>query len=287
VAAINGVGTGPDSASSNAVTPIAPFAVGVVGTDGGLWVLHSGSPFFSSEGGGLLAAPAVISIPQASGPGLPLYLATGTDHDVYVRNDSHGWQRLTTSAFSCLDNPAGAVIGGTLYVACQGSDHTLWHAETAAPSGSNLPTVNRTAWQSLGGVLTAGPAVASVSGTPTYAVVGSDQSIYMRTLTTPYARQDGWKCTNHPALASFGTTAYFGCHGTDNALWYSTNPGGGWSAAISLGGALIDGPGIAATSSGPLFFVEGTDNALYQRSVTSGWTKAGGILQFGAGAAGL
>jgi Pro-kumamolisin, activation domain/Fibronectin type III domain/PQQ-like domain len=286
VAAINSVGIGPESAPSNAVTPLARYVAGVVGTDSGLWTLASGAAGFSSGGGGLLGAPAVVSIPQSSGAGLPIYIGTGTDHDLYVRSDTKGWQHLTTSPAFCIDNPAGVVIGSTLYVACQGSDHALWHAETAAPSGTNLPTIS-TGWQSLGGVLTVGPAVASVAGTPTYLVVGAANQVYSRTLAVGYTALVGWQCNGHPALATSGTTSYFGCHGTDGALWYATNTGSGWGPAQSLGGVLIDGPGIAAAGSGPIFFVEGTDHALYHRSLSAGWTKDGGGLQFGAAAAAL
>jgi Fibronectin type III domain len=287
VAAINSVGIGPESAASNAVTPRAPYVAGVVGSDSGLWTLANGASSFTADGGGLLGAPAVVSIPQTSGAGLPMYLGTGTDHDVYVRNDTRGWQRLTTSPFFCIDNPAGVVIGSTLYVACQGSDHALWHAESAAPTGTNLPSVARTAWQPLGGVVIAGPSVAAVGGTPTYVVVGTGNQIYQRTLTTGYSSISSWRCTGHPALASNGGTTYFACHGMDGALYYATNTGGGWNPVQSLGGGLIDGVGIAAAASGPIFFAEGTDHALYQRGITGGWTRDGGQLQYGAAAAAL
>jgi hypothetical protein len=285
VAAINAVGPGPDSAASNAVMPRAPYVAGVVGTDGGLWTLANGASGFTSDGGGLLGAPAVVSIPQTSGPGVPLYLGTGTDHDLYVRNDTRGWQRLTTSPFSCIDNPAGVVIGSTLYLACQGSNNGLWHAEVAAPTGTNLPSVAFSAWQPLGGVLIAGPSVAAVAGTPTYVVVGTGNQIYQRTLTTSYAAISSWRCTGHPALASSGGTTYFACHGMDGALYYATNTGSGWNAVQSLGGGLIDGPGIAAAAPGPIFFAEGTDHALYHRSISGPWIRDGGGLQFGAAAA--
>jgi hypothetical protein len=288
VAAINAVGMGPDSASSNAFTPMVAYVVGVVGTDGGLWTLTNGSSTFTSLGGGLLGAPAVISIPQPSGHGIPLYIATGTDHNLYVRNDTKGWQPLTNSAIYCKDNPAGIVNGGTLTLACTGSDNALYDAETPVPAGTNLPSISASAWHSLGGASLYGPAVGVVGGVVTFGVVGTDQAAYFRTLTTPYVKQDGWACTGHLALASVSTTAYFACHGySDNALYYSTNTGGGWGAPVSLGGVLIGGPGIAATSAGPTIFVEGSDGALYQRSPTTGFTRVGGKLQFGAAATGL
>jgi hypothetical protein len=265
----------------------APYVAGAVGTDNGLWVLHSGSPNFTGDGGVLLGAPAVVAIPQTTGPALPVYIATGSDHSLYVRSDTLGWQSLSGGSVNCIDNPAGVVIAGTLYVACEGGDHALWHAETAAPTGTNLPTVSAGNWHSLGGVLIAGPAVGNVAGTPTYLVVGTDQHIYSRSLATGFTRFSWAACIGHPALAAFGSTSYFACHGTDNALWYATNTGSGWSAALSLGGAITDGVGIAATASGPIFFAEGTGGVVYQRSLNSGWTSDGGQVSFGVGASSL
>ena len=263
-----------------------PVVAGAAGTDGALYVLRSWSAGWVSLGGGLLGAPAVVSIPQVSGPGAALYVVTGTDHNLYVRNDANGWQALTTSPLYCIDSPAGVVISGTLYVACQGADHALWQAQAPAPSGTSLPVLSASAWNTLGGTLAAGPAIASVSGTPTYFVLGTDQHIWVRTLTTGYG-QSPWTCVGHPAAASFGSTSYFACHGTDNALWYASNTGSGWNAAQSLGGALTDGVGIAVTSSGPVFFVEGTDGEVWQRSGTTGWANDGGHVTYGAGGTAL
>ena len=55
---------------------------------------------------------------------------------------------------------------------------------------------------------------------------------------------------------------------------------------------MIDGPGVAATSKGPVFFVEGTDAALWRNFLPNGgslkgWFPEGGVLRQGAGAAGL
>ncbi|HEV2029129.1 MAG TPA: carboxypeptidase regulatory-like domain-containing protein [Candidatus Dormibacteraeota bacterium] len=264
-----------------------PWVAGAVGAGNGLFVLHSGSASFTGDGGSLIGAPAVVAIPQTSGPASPIYIATGSDHALYVRSDTKGWQSLSGGSIYCLDNPAGAVIAGTLYVACEGGDHALWHAETQAPTGTNLPTLNISSWQSLGGAMIAGPAVGSVGGTPTYLVVGTDQHIYSRTLSTNFTRFSWAACIGHPALASFGSTSYFACHGTDDALWYATNTGSGWSASQSLGGTLVDGVGLAATSIGPVFFVEGVGGAVYHRSISTGWISDGGQVTLGVGACAL
>jgi hypothetical protein len=271
-------------ASATTATPLN-YVAGTVGTDNGLWVLHAGSSW-TSLGGVLIGAPAVVAIPQSSGPAVPLYIATGSDHGLWVRNDSHGWQSFGGAPIYCIDNPGAAVIAGTLYVACQGQDHALWHAETPAPSGTNLPSLDPKGWQSLGGILAAGPTVASVAGKPTYFVTGTDQHIYSRDLSSGFVGYS-WTCTGHPAVATYGSTSYFACHGTDNALWYATNSGSGWSPAQGLGGVLTDGVGLAATSTGPIFFVEGTDQHVWQRTITSGWTSDGGQIILGVEATAL
>jgi hypothetical protein len=108
----------------------------------------------------------------------------------------------------------------------------------------------------------------------------------MRNLATGF-QGFSWSCIGHPAMATFGTTTYFACHGTDGALWYSTNSGSGWTSSQSLGGQLVDGVGVAATAAGPVFFGEGTDGAVYHRSLTSGWTLDGGQAKMGVGACAL
>jgi hypothetical protein len=260
------------------------FISGAVGTDNALWILRVGS--FTSLGGGLAGAPAIVAIPQATGLPLPTDIGTGNDHDLWVRNDAIGWQRLTDNPVACLDNPAGAVVGNTLYVACQGIDHALWHAQTSAPVGTSLPMLSHSSWESLGGDLIAGPAIAAVSGSATYFVLGSDHRVWIRSRTTPFT-PNNWTCQGHPSAASFGSVSYFACQGMDGALWYSTNTGGGWSVATSLGGSLTDGVAVAATEQGPMFFAEGNDGQLWHRSITGKWSPDGGQIQYGASAVAL
>jgi hypothetical protein len=88
-------------------------------------------------------------------------------------------------------------------------------------------------------------------------------------------------------LGTFNSTTYFACHGGDGALWYAMNTGSGWSSPQSLGGVLIDGVGLAATSSGPVFFVEGGDHAVWHRTISSGWVSDGGQAQLGVAASAL
>jgi hypothetical protein len=138
----------------------------------------------------------------------PMYIVTRPDHNLWVRNDATGWQPLTTSPVSCLDHPARVIIGGTLYVACEGLDHALWHAEASAPTGSTTGTFTSARWSPATQHMTDGSAA------------GIRHS--------------------HPSASN-----YFACLGNDGALWESHNfrgGSGGWTSPHSLGGNLIDGP---------------------------------------------
>jgi hypothetical protein len=102
----------------------------------------------------------------------------------------------------------------------------------------------------------------------------------------------GFACSGHPALAANpgSTAAYFACRAPDATLFQAQNDGstsgGAWFGAGSLGGILIDGPGLAVTYQGPTFYVEGADHAVWEHPV-SGWASDGGYVNFGAGAAAL
>jgi hypothetical protein len=262
------------------------YLVGAVGTDAGLWVEPNDSRSWISKGGVLLGSPAIVSLRQATGASSPLYIVTGSDHNLYVRNDGAGWQPLTDRAVYCIDNPAALAAGTTLYVACQGSDHGLWHAEATIPSGPSLPLFTFQAWQSLGGILGSGPAIATISGQVTYFVVGTDQHIWIRTGSTGFS-QYGWQCIGHPSVATSDSTAHFACHGLDDTLVYSSNTGSGWTPLQSLGGFLIDGTAVVETSSGPVFFAEGSNGTVWHRSISSGWVGDGGQVSYGVAASTL
>ena len=255
------------------------YTVAVEGSDQSLYVDHgsytnqdSGYTFL---GGVLIAAPAVVALPDGS----DLYIANSTDHHLWERTDSTGWQPLAGGY--CVDNPAATVSGNTLIVSCTGGDHGIYYATAAIPTGG-LPFIG--SWTPYGGASPFGPALALVNGTPTVFAVGMDNRLYWRTAGqnwTPFANT--W-CTGHPAAATSGTISYVACHGGDHALWYAYNAGSGWSGFQSLGGGLSDGPAIAGTSSGPMFFAEGSDTAVYKRTLTTGWQYIGGGVLHGVAA---
>jgi hypothetical protein len=295
-----------------------PNEVGVVGTDSALWRLQDTPPPtpsttpFTTLGGGLIAAPAVISVPDLSGtqPGVPMYVGTGTDHGLWVRNQTQAWRPLASSGTFCIDNPAGVVVqskpsGSLIFtVGCQGSDHALWFAQEPILTGQ-LPDQSLV-FHSLGGALVAGPAVAAINplGTATvndeltFFVDGTDGHVWTRTLSSGGWSQMPWACIGHPAASTVVFSApppateasLFACQGTDRQLWIAINfgPPGAWGPAFPAGGVLVDGPGAAADPASPAVYVEGTDGAVWRwDGVTSAFTSLGGHVLHGVGAAAL
>ena len=291
-------GSGKVTSIAMNITPPTQLA-GTVGANNGLWVLDGSNGGFSPGGGQLSAAPAVVGVRPTSGTATPVYIGTGIDHNLWESDGSGGpWVPLTTTPVYCIDNPAAVSAGvrgsGTITVACQGGDHALWAAQAALPA-SGLPHMGGAAWHSLGGRLLAGPAVTQRPGLsgPSYEVVGTDQQVWELNPGANQFAPRGWYCNGHPAAATnpAGSTAYFACQGTDRQLWFSTDAGSNWQTARAAGGVLVDGPGIAATPGGAVFYAEGQDGALWHLALNGStpgtFQLDGGVIHAGAGAAGL
>ena len=230
-------------------------------------------PGFFGEGGTINAAPAVAAVPTpgASTPVSPLFIATGSNGELWMWSVTAGWQPVGPSLAFCLGSPAAVVNGSTLTIACEGLNKQLYYSTTTLPA-SGLPSFTGP-WTSLGGILSAGPAVAPVGGVMTFFAEGTNGQVFTRTTSTGYTATP-WFCIGHLAAATDTSTEVttFACQGGDHSLWTATSSGTGWSAARSLGGQLIDGPGIAAASGVTEFFVEGLDQTIWQ------WTPAGGWM---------
>jgi hypothetical protein len=259
---------------------------------------------FVSYGGILTAAPAVVSVPVGGvTPGIPLYIVTGTDHALWVRNQLHGWQRLIPAYTYCIDNPAGVVtreanMQFVLTVACQGSDHALWLRQKVVTAGT-LPVMEPL--QPLGGVLVSGPAVARIGGEMTFFGDGTDGRVWSITFNSNWSSPQPWRCKGHPAVAAAVTSgpapspvAVFACHGTDDAVWISewSALSGNWTPAFSLGGVAVDGVGVAVRPESATVYVQGSDSRPWEKTVTypntqSGWSTPGGVVRFGTGAAAM
>lgn len=295
ISASNSIGTATQAFT---LTVEQPTAIGVEGTDGQLWAQ---APQFGLGwhplGGQITAPPAVAAIPGSSATTLaaPLFIAAGSDNTLWMRSVTAGWQKVGPETASCLGSPAAVVTGTlpggpfTLTIACRGLDNALWENSATIPA-SGLPTVTAR-WTSLGGVLSAGPAVALIGGTMRFFVRGTNGRIFTRTLNSGYSAMP-WYCIGAPAAASLAPSvnSLFACQGTDHALWEAGTSGSGgqsdWNDAVSLGGSLIGGPAIADTS-GPYLLAEGTNHAVFERTELSAWISLGGSVIGGVGAAAL
>ncbi|MBO0886923.1 MAG: hypothetical protein J2O38_05955, partial [Acidimicrobiales bacterium] len=268
-----------------------PVVVAAVGTDGAMWVQAPLlTPGWSSLGGQLTAAPAVAAVPQANGPASPLFIATGTDHALWVRSLSRGWTELAPDVFTfCIDSP-GAVVAGSraglqLTVACQGGDHHLYAATVPVSLDGSLPSV--AAWTNLGGALGAGPAVASVGGESVYLVTASfnNGQVWARSDTTDWQPTDFF-CIGHPALAvsPIGRTTWFACQGTDRQLW-----AGPLDNVIPRGGAIAPGPGLGLIPGTDFMFAEarfGARSVWYLTPGAPDWLSLGGSVSESSGGVG-
>jgi hypothetical protein len=271
--------------ASGQSSPEYPYAVGAVGTNGAMWVqtpqLGAG---WHSLGGQLIAAPALAAFQSGGSVDSPLFVANGTDHDLWIRNLTSNWQAVTSASTYCVDSPAAYLTGtAQLTVACEGSDHALWTA-TVGLTSNGLPNGSFSGWTSLGGDLAAGPAIASGSSLTYFAVNPSSQVFYNE--------GSGWQATSwycnpddHLAAgdAQAGEVLVLGCN-ADGEMWASE-----WYSPMSRGGAIISGPGVAVDETGVLFcLAEGTDGAVWVKQPPSGtWTSLGGQVVGGVAAVGL
>jgi uncharacterized protein YkwD len=157
-----------------------------------------------------------------------------------------------------------------------GTDNQLW-----ARQGTG-------AYQPLGGVLMAAPAVVRASVVPggvLYVGTGADHDLWIRSTQLGWQRLNAGGpvyCIDNPAVTIIGSTLHASCQGGDRQLWYATGnvvsgglPSvGGWQP---LGGVLASGPGTGQLpgAGGPTFLVEGTDGAVWSRDQGSGWRSTG------------
>lgn len=156
------------------------------------------------------------------------------------------------------------------------------------PAESALVWPVDNSWESLGGILTSGPAVASWGkGRLDVFVRATDNSLYH--LFWNGSHWSAWQglggsITSDPAAVSWGDNRVdVFARGTDNSLQHIYWNGKHWSAWESLGGTLTSGPAAASRGHNRLdVFVRATDNSLYQKlwdgSHWSNWQALGGQL---------
>lgn len=163
-----------------------------------------------------------------------------------------------------------------------------WSEDSATVPASGLPKFT-TGWASLGGILTAGPAVAPVNGTLTFFAPSTGGRVYTRTPAAGY-KATPWVCIGNPAAATSASgAATFACEGSDHALWESVSTSSGWPGTHSISGygnSIVGSPALAGPSDGTVSFVEYTDRSAWEYvSPVFGWVGLGGTITGGIGAA--
>jgi len=159
------------------------------GADGALWFRMQGSGGWSawqSFGGRLLAGTGPAAVNTQAG-GL-VVAVTGTDHHVWLFGPM-GMQVYGFLNFGGVTNgtPGITNLPGTaqVIVFARGTDNAMWYKESILPIG------NPGGWASLGGVLTTGPAAATMPGGKMYVfVLGVDNLPYVWSGMTPSS--GGW-----------------------------------------------------------------------------------------------
>lgn len=216
-------------------------------------------------GGYLVDEPAVV---HDSRDGSNYYLGRGSNDNVYYRSDSQGFVPLSP-AVACIE-PAAALSGSTLAIACKGRNGSLYSIKTTL-SGGRL-TVDSVS--NYGGALQYGPAVAA-TGDPTdpfdYAVVGTNNKLYFRSDATGYDNS-GYTCTDSPAIAENANGGLAACADDKKELFYfgafgpsPTDP----TAFGSAGGQVVGRPGIALHRDNSAdVYVLGTNGSVYRTTVT-------------------
>jgi hypothetical protein len=140
-------------------------------------------------------------------------------------------------------------------------------------------------WESLGGVITAGPGVSSWAGDRLDTFVkGTDNAVYHKWLSGGWSAWEslGGVVDGSPAAVSWasGRIDLF-ARGMDNALFHKWFDGS-WHGWESLGGTITSGPAVCSWAPGRLdVFAKGTDNAVWHKWFDGswhGWESLGGVI---------
>jgi hypothetical protein len=155
-----------------------------------------------------------------------------------------------------------------LEVVARGRDDACWLRRLDPAAGGWQP------WESLGGVLTADPAVVAVPGALMVVARKTDDALYWAWYESPSGHRSGWQriddgvTLGRPAVCSTNPKADYlevVARGRDDACWLRRlDPAaGGWQPWESLGGVLTADPAVVAVPGALMVVVRGTDGALY------------------------
>jgi endoglucanase len=262
-----------DHLATLAAAPGQPY-LAVRGSDNGVWVRDHPGPGWNGLGGETVAAP----VAEALAGSYVAYFATGTDHQVWVRDDSHGWAPFNTGGAYCVGGPAVAVSSGTLYVGCDGRDGGLWVSTTVVAAGT-VP--HAAGWSAWGGHLTASPSAFNYAdGTAAFAVRGTDGGLWA-------SRGQGWtplgvNCAGHPSAAGVAGLAIVACPATDQQLVSVASTGSAWNGPVSGGGVIREVLQVRPLGQGWLTDAASPDGGIWEvlidarGAAASGWQQLSG-----------
>jgi murein DD-endopeptidase MepM/ murein hydrolase activator NlpD len=258
VTAINVVGSGPGSAASSAVVPVAvpgpPQNVRAIPGEG--TVSLSWQPPISN--GSLPITGYTVTPPS----GTPVNLGV-----------------TTSTTVTGLTN-------GTTYRFTLAAVHAIGAGAGTTSNNVTPPAVS--GWESLGGLLGTGPGAASAaSGSLDFFYTGTDGALGHRswgsTGWTGLQSLGGSLIGNPAAVASGGGRVDVFGQGLDNQLWHRWSSAGVWSGWELLGGVLGSAPAVSSWGSARIdVFAEGSDTQLWHKwfdtGSWSGWEPLGGNL---------
>lgn len=270
----SGTTAAPRAAAATAAPTATTPPLAVRGSDNAVWV-YNGSGY-TSIGGYVIAPPSVVSVPGAGAqPAYVLYFGTGSDHDVYVRDDTRPWQKIAPGIAYCDQAVAATLAATTLYIGCEGRDSVLW-STTAPVTPGTLPTAG--GWVAEGGRLRAAPSAATVNGVPEFYVPGTDGFIWEHGAGGGPWSELRLQCYGHPVAAASVGAAAVTCRGLDSAMWYVTRGSGGWSAPALGGGILNEVIAARALDSAVAVDVVAPDSTIWENNVSpAGATQFTGL----------
>ena len=220
------------------------FGLFAKGTNDALWWKHwDGTTWTASKSlGGVLTAPPAATSPSNGAIDVFVRGSTGALYEKTTTNGGASW-----SSWSSLGGQLSAGTGPAADARGPNSLDVFVQGTDHALWYKHWDGTTWSAWKSLGGVLTSSPAAASQSsGAIAVFARGSTGALYEKT---------------------------------------TTNNGTSWSSWSSLGGKLASGtgPAVDAQNANSLdVFVQGTDNALWHKSLSgsawSAWGSLGGKL---------
>ena len=282
-------------------TPTMDIAV-VRGTDNGVyWSAYNSPGVWSSWGSLAGATPSPPGICEASF-GFVFVVVRGTDNGIYVKSwrSGTGWSTGWDSpGGATIDQPACAYLYGVLLIVVRGVGGELYFNSNDNGDWSG--------WEDLHGASASAPVLVSTPflSRVDLVVQGTDNGIYHKAFTggawSSSWDSPGGAAANKPAVALY--TKVTGCpsacteqdflvlvvRGTDNGVYTNllSTKTSGWVGWSSLSGATLSAPTLAYDansclpgsssdcSSIDVLAVRGTDNAVYDKTITGSWVWSG------------